>query len=339
VTTASELSGLPGAPPSEPGQGEVVGLKHRSWLIRWMPRVAAVALLALTASRVDLGAAAERLGSTRLPWLVLAFALSALPILLSAWRWRYTAGRLGLPIAWGWAWREYYVSLLLNQVLPGGVLGDVLRAMRHRRSLGVSEARGAVVNAVVFERASNQFVVWGWAIALGPIWVGKGAQAWPGWPWAAAAVALLAGAMALGRGRLGATGAWAGRAASLAWRDGRRVFVQRGSGFAHVAVSALIFVLFGAVFWCASAATGAPLDLAKALRIIPLVLAASTLPLTPSGWGVREVAAAALYGAEGLSPAAGAAASVAYGLVSLAATLPGAIFLAFPHGQRPRARP
>ncbi len=334
---AAPARGLAGPPPSSRRERAGAAGPPASRLMRWASPVAGLALLAWTARRVEFGPAAARLAAASPLWLALAFAASALPLLLSAWRWRYTAGRLGLGIPWGWAWREYYVATLLNQVLPGGVLGDVARALRHRSSLGAAfEAqRGASAKAVVFERASNQFVVWAWAAALAPLWAGGGAKAWAGWPFVAAALPLLGGAWWLSRGRLGAAGAWAGRAARSALVDGRQVFFRGGAGLVHLGASALIFALFGAVFWCASAAVGVPLDTGRALRIIPLVLVASSLPLTPSGWGVREAAAAALYGAEGLPPVVGATASVLYGLVSLAATLPGAIFLAFPHRQRP----
>ena len=51
--------------------------------------------------------------------------------------------------------REYYLAMFLNQVLPGGVLGDVTRAWRHARL----EDTGRAVRAVVFERASGQLVM------------------------------------------------------------------------------------------------------------------------------------------------------------------------------------
>ncbi|HEU4410534.1 MAG TPA: lysylphosphatidylglycerol synthase transmembrane domain-containing protein [Polyangiaceae bacterium] len=344
MTTSGPL-GLAGPAPVDEGAGESLppggGGLGRSPLMRWASPLVAIGLLFWTARRIDLALALQRLGGAEPGWLVLAFAASAPPVLLSAWRWRYTAGRLGLSIAWGWAWREYYVAILLNQVLPGGVLGDVVRALRHRHSLGAAfEAhRATAAKAVVFERASNQFVVWSWAIALAPFWVGGGAKAWAGWPVLALALLALAGAFALARGRFGAAGSWAERVGRAALRDLWQVFGRRASGLVHVTVSLIIFAQFGAVFWCASAAVGAPLAPGLALRIVPLVLVASSVPLTPSGWGVREAMAAALYGAAGLEPAAGAAASVLYGLVSLAATLPGALFLAVPHRQSPGAAP
>src|SRR4029077_13780435 len=58
---------------------------------------------------------------------------------------------LGLPAA-AWA---YYRSLFLNSVLPGGVLGDVHRAVTHGRRAG-DVARG--VRAVAWERLCGQVI-------------------------------------------------------------------------------------------------------------------------------------------------------------------------------------
>jgi uncharacterized membrane protein YbhN (UPF0104 family) len=304
--------------------------------MRWAPPIAALALLGRLVWRGDLALTPYRLESLRAPWLALTAAASVPPMLLSAWRWRFTAGRLKIDVPWGLAWREYYVSALLNQVLPSGVLGDVTRVVRHGRSLqGAAGAHAAAATAVVFERVSNLAVVWGCALALAPRWVERGVRAWGAGPLAACALAPLAAVAAFTVMGSGAARRRAGRAARAAWDDGSRVFVRRGAGFIHLTVSALVFVLFGTMFWCASAAVGVPLDAGRAVRIVPLVLVASSVPITPAGWGVREMASAALYGAEGLPPPAGAAASLVYGAVSIAATLPGLVFLAAP---RPRGR-
>jgi len=51
------------------------------------------------------------------------------------------------------------------------------------------------------------------------------------------------------------------------------------------------------------------------------------VPVTIAGWGLREVAAAALWSAAGLSAADGVAVSVSYGLIVLVSSVPGAVVL------------
>ena len=119
-----------------------------------------VGLLAGLAAWLDAGAVVSRLASMRPSWVLAALAVSGVQVAVLAWRWSFTARRLGVDLPWPVAWREYYLSIFLNQVLPGGVLGDVARAWRQVRSqIRVQAPRGPAVRAVVFERLSAQVVM------------------------------------------------------------------------------------------------------------------------------------------------------------------------------------
>ena len=76
----------------------------------------------------DLNSVVARLVAMRPGWVALALGLSVIQVAVLAWRWRFTARRLGVGLSFVEAWREYYLSIFLNQVLPGGVMGDVSRA-------------------------------------------------------------------------------------------------------------------------------------------------------------------------------------------------------------------
>ena len=93
-----------------------------------------IGLLAGLAWWLDLGTVASRLVQMRPVWVLLAVAISVVQVAVLAWRWRFTAGCLGVRLSFSAAWREYYLSIFLNQVLPGGVAGDVSRAWRQARA-------------------------------------------------------------------------------------------------------------------------------------------------------------------------------------------------------------
>jgi glycosyltransferase 2 family protein len=61
------------------------------------------------------------------------------------------------------------------------------------------------------------------------------------------------------------------------------------------------------------------------LALVPIILFAMLVPLSVSGWGLREGAAAALFPVAGATAAEGFATSVAFGLAFLVAVLPGAV--------------
>ena len=118
------------------------------------------ALLALLAWWLDASAVLDRLAGFDPRWALVAVAISLPQIALLAFRWRFTAGRLGLDLPFGAALREYYLATFLNQVLPGGVMGDVSLAWRHGRA-GPERRLGPAARAVILERTSGQVVMGG----------------------------------------------------------------------------------------------------------------------------------------------------------------------------------
>ena len=248
-------------------------------------------------------------------WLAFAALLLTIQTVLMALRWRLVSARLGAPIPVGRALGEYYLAQIVNMTVPGGVAGDAARAWRAR---GGSLARAA--QAVAIERIAGQatlFVV-AWAgFAAGLLL--PGGIAWPGWTGAALGAVLLLPALAIVLSRLAAplrAFAYAIRRAVLA----RTVWLLHGVlGLSIVAAN------LGA-FAASARATGTTLGPEAVVTLVPLILTAMLMPLSVGGWGWREGAAAALLPMAGASAAAGLAASLAYGLVMLAASLPGLLW-------------
>ena len=131
------------APPHTPCR---IGARRLQPLIRV---AASLGLLAAVLLWLEPQTLAAAFSAPEPMWLAAALALSFPQVALSAWRWRLTAQRLGAPIRFGEARREYYVATFLNQILPGGVMGDAARAWRHaRRPRSEGVLRGPVGEAV-----------------------------------------------------------------------------------------------------------------------------------------------------------------------------------------------
>jgi uncharacterized membrane protein YbhN (UPF0104 family) len=296
-------------------------------LIRATQIAVAVALFAWLWQAADGAEAARRLAGADPLWLLAALAALSLQTVLSALRWRLTAGQLGIVIDRATAVREYYLSQIVNQALPGGVLGDAGRAVRSRAQAGLI----ASGQAVVFERLAGQIAIFALlALAFGATLAVPGGLDWPGWvlvPVTGLVVAGLSLPLALWifarvtPGRVGrglndlGRGFWRAMAAPAVRT--RQISLSLGTALANVAGFAL----------CAQA-VGAPLPLAAGLALIPLILFTMIIPITISGWGLREGAAATLLPLAGLTAAEGMAASIAFGLVFLASSLPGVVVMA-----------
>ncbi|HBM58735.1 MAG TPA: UPF0104 family protein [Citreicella sp.] len=292
----------------------------RATLIRLAQAAMACALLVLLWRVADGAQALDLLRGADPLWLGAALLALAAQTVLSALRWRLTAARLGLQMGTGRAVAEYYLAQLVNQALPGGVLGDAGRALRARGSAGLLVSG----QAVVIERLAGQAALLA-ALALG---LALGGRMLP-------PALLLPVLMVLGIAALLPLALWAARALPGAPGRAARGFAgacarallgrdtlprQLGLSLGTVACNLAAFA------FCARA-TGTPLPLAAILALVPLILLTMVLPLTIGGWGLREGAAAALFPLAGASAAAGLATSIAFGLMLLVSVLPGLVAL------------
>jgi uncharacterized membrane protein YbhN (UPF0104 family) len=284
--------------------------------------VSAGLLLAL-ASLVDAAAVVDRLGRADPVWLAAGLALCAIQFAASAARWRRTAEALGVPLSRRRALADYYLAGLANQVLPGGVLGDAARATRHARSSGRS---GPAVRAVILERASGQAVLLLVTLAL-MIATPTGREiagalvglARPGAWVALAAVACAVFALFRLRRRSGF-----GWLAVLA-ADARSALLTPRHAAQQLLLSLVVVAALCGTFACAGRMLGVSLPDQELVVLAPLVLMAMLIPISIGGWGVRESAAAGLFALAGHAPETGIAVSIAYGLITLLAALPGAL--------------
>lgn len=233
--------------------------------------------------------------------LLAVAALTALTTVAAAWRWQVVAGSLGDRIPLSRAVAAYYRSQFLNSVLPGGVVGDVHRGVE--RGLGQGDVRGAM-RAVVRERVLGQ-VVQVLVTAVAVLLVSR----------------LVAGVLLLIAGTLVVV-AVPVLSGLLSGGDGHRPALPR-------IVLASIGTTAGhtAAFLVAVHAAGISAPLTVLLPLALLVLVAMAVPLSIAGWGIREGAAAWLFGVAGLGPAAGVTVATAYGTMALVAVVPGAALL------------
>lgn len=297
----------------------------RPTVMRFIRLSITLALLALLWQAIDGPAALKLVLAADRFWLVLALVALTGQTLLSALRWRLTAGALGQVIPVGRALCEYYLSQIVNQSLPGGVLGDAGRAVRARQEAGLKRAG----QAVVFERLAGQlvlFVVTGVAVLM--VWVTPGGIVLPDWVLRMVAFSSIALLLMAGMIWSFSRGASVTKAHIRDWIAAfslsvlapamlpRQIMLSLGT----TALNLLAFAL------CARA-TGTTMPLTAVMIVVPLILFTMLIPISVSGWGLREGAAAALFPVFGATATEGFAASLAFGLMFLLSTLPGILVL------------
>ena len=269
----------------------------------------------------QVGAAPFEDGLRAVTWqaVLAAVMLTVLTTVCSAWRWRVVARALGVDIGLPDAVCAYYRSLFLNSVLPGGVLGDVHRAVMHGRRAG-DMARG--LRAVAWERMWGQVIQ---AVVTVVVLLTLPSPVRPALPYVLAGAAGLAGCAALivrraarrGRPRL----ARAARAVSADLRCG----LLAPDVWPQLTLASVLVVAGHTVtFVIAARVAGCTAPLGELVALLMVVQVAVVIPLSIGGWGLREGAAAWAFAAAGLGAAAGITVATLYAVLMLAAVAPGA---------------
>ncbi len=229
--------------------------------------------------------------------LLVALVVTAGTTWCCARRWSLLAGAIEVPVPLGTAYRACYRAQFLNATLPGGVVGDVHRGIRHGRDSG---AMGRGLRSVVWDRASGQVVQVGLVVLALPFLPGQLRG------WALALAVVVAGVTV------------------VFWAELRTVLAA-GIWLQVVVLSALAAGGHVLVFVVAARTAGVTAPLHELVPLALGVLLASAIPLSIAGWGPREGAAAWVFGAAGLGASVGLEVAVVYGVMSLVATLPGAV--------------
>jgi uncharacterized membrane protein YbhN (UPF0104 family) len=262
--------------------------------------------------------------------LLAAAAILLITNVCCAWRWKIVARGLGVHLSLPAAVAAYYRCLFLNLTLPGGVAGEVHRGVSHGRDV---HDVGLGLRAVVWERTAGQVVQIVLAISVLFVLPSPVRSSMP-----LVAVALVATAVSVvlvdrvltggGRSR------WE-RARKAVVADIRRGLLHRNALPAIALLSTVAVLGYAVMFLIAARTAGVTAPVSRLLPLASLAILAMVLP-SIGGWGPREGITAWVFAAAGLGAGRGAATAVAYGVMVLAASLPGALVLVV--GWLPRRR-
>ena len=263
-------------------------------------------LLALVARSVDGERLVSLLAGVRPLGVVLAVAAVPVQVALAAWRWRTASLGLGIELGRVEAFAETGLAILVNQLLPSGLAGEVVRVWRQR---GRRRPTSAIVGAAVTDR--------GLGFAAFLVTLGASVVAWPfvhrGMP------PFVPVGLALGAGALWGMvlvdpdrWPWIGEVA----RAVREVALDPRNATVLIATSgALMVAIFVQAALCAWA-----LELPRVfgmLTLLPLYLLSMLIPLSVGGWGPKEAAALGLFPMVGWSTTEAAALSTLFGVTTL----------------------
>jgi uncharacterized membrane protein YbhN (UPF0104 family) len=286
----------------------------------WGRLVGSAAIFAVLIWRLGPGPFVDGIRTINGGALVAAAGLAVLTTVCCAWRWKIVAAGLGVDLPLPAAVAAYYRSVFLNLTLPGGVVGDVHRGVSHGREvLDV----GRALRAVVWERFAGQVVQ---VVLTVVVLLALPSPVHSSMPLVATGI-VVAVSCALLAARARPRSTMAG--------DIRNVLLARRAWLGIALASALVVCGHAVTFLIAARTAGAT---APVSHMLPLALLVMLIGVVPSvgGWGPREGATAWAFGAAGLGADRGVATAVVYGVMVLAASLPGAAVLLVSWSRRMR---
>jgi uncharacterized protein (TIRG00374 family) len=295
-------------------------------LLRIVVSAALLALVASKASNVDQAIPDQHHGLTIL-LLGAAVMTAFVGVVLSAWRWQRVLLLFDVRVRIPALFSHYVVGLLVGNVLPSTIGGDVVRVARASNTVGSSEVS---FGSVVLERLTG-FVALPLLVFAGfliqPSLI-EHAHAWIALVIAVVTLVLLALILLLAghprlAGRFAERGSWVRfigavhRGVERMRREPRLVW--------PVLATALIFqisqiAMFGLIF----RALDLDVPVAAVIAFCPAVLMLQVLPISFSGLGVREGALVLFFHSFGVSNAQAVAAGLLWWGCMVAVSMLGA---------------
>ncbi len=301
---------------------------NRQRLIDLAKVVVTVALLATLAFTLDLRQIGRVLADVRWGPLLAALALYQLGMLVRSYRWQALLGGLGAKVPLPPLLRLYYVGTFFNDFLPSGFGGDAVRMYELSR-YGVSGA--VAISTVLADRVLGLLVLFAMALVALPF---------SGHLVPASLVATLLGliaASAVGLGLLLNRRLVEGVAARLPLLGKvlrhEKVAALYASfhrypprALAQAALASLVFNIdLILVQVCLAWAVGVHISLGYFLLFVPILSSLLALPISISGFGVREGGYLLLFGQAGVAAGEAVAMSLLFYALNLATGVVGAV--------------
>lgn len=262
------------------------------------------------------------------PWtLAIVAGQTLLHIVLTGVRWRAVLRSLGSLLPLRTAIRLSFIGNFFNQTLPSSIGGDAVRMyLGHRGGLPVARA----VTSVLLERVVTVLGLIALVLVFQPVLLATDAGEETGavLPWVALlAAGAIAGTLLLtmmDRLPVGLHRFRLVRGLAELSADTRRLMSPRR--LAGPMAWTLVTLLNLTLSLCVLAwGMGIDLGFIEALALFPLVILAVSIPISIGGWGVREGAMVAVLALIEVPSESAFALSVVFGLISIAASLPGGL--------------
>ena len=254
-------------------------------------------------------------------YVIVVFFISFIQYVLSAYRWMYISSKNGSDMNFLYCLKFYYISSFINNILPGGIVGDIYRAYCARESSHSVINLSKSIQGIIFERLSGQIMMlFIFLLSLTFFFLIN-----------AKYVAFLYTVIPVLSTIL------------IIYIIAKKIYFSKirsneiiinfkkiFSGIIfwnHTIISFFVVLSYIVIYIISAEALGLSIDYFTFFVFTPIVLFSMTLPVSIGGWGVREATALLIAFLLGLSASSSISVAVMYGILNLFCSLPGLYFL------------
>jgi len=250
-------------------------------------------------------------------YIILIIGISFGQHLLSAYRWMYVSKFTNLNINFKNSLKYYYIAGFMNNILPGGIPGDLYRIYCTSDNKKEIFKMGKSFQSVIFERLSGQIMLFFVFIASLTIYFLTN-QKYIAFLYLILPTALIFFLMKyLIKYNI---------KKYFGTKDITKNFHMLFTGpifWNHIILSFFVVASYILIYIISAISLGLDIDYLAFLVFTPIILFSMTLPVSIGGWGVREVTALLVSFLIGLSASASISVSIIYGILNLICSLPG----------------
>ncbi|MBS82893.1 MAG: hypothetical protein CMD65_02030 [Gammaproteobacteria bacterium] len=261
-------------------------------------------------------------------YLLLIILLSTLQYLISAYRWVYISKFSNMNLSYSYSLKFYYISSFLNNILPGGIVGDIYRIYHSSEKKAFFEI-GKSFQSVFFERLSGQLVLFVTFIISLTIYFFIN-QKYVAFMYLFFLILISTLILKIFFGKKIKNFF----SNNIIGQNFYRIF----SGhifWNHIFYSFLVVITYILIYIISALSLNLTIDYFAFFVFSPIILFSMTIPISIGGWGVREGTALLVSFLLGLSASASISVSIIYGLLNLICSFPG-LFLILISSKKPK---
>lgn len=253
-------------------------------------------------------------------YIIIIIIISFIQYILSAYRWMYISRHTDLDISFLSSLKFYYISTFMNNILPGGIVGDIFRVYYHADNKNEIFKISKSLQSVIFERLSGQIMLFVFFIfSLSLYFILN--QKYVAFLYLFLPLLIIFSIFKyLFKIKLNKY---------ISNRKYGENFFKVFTGevfWRHIILSFFVVISYIFIYIVSAVSLGISIDYFAFLVFSPIVLFSMTLPVSIGGWGVREVTALLISFLLGLSASLSITVAIMYGVLNLICSLPGLYF-------------